>query len=243
MTVVTLDSISLRGAGTIRIAQPKKGVRFTLDSLLLADFCRLRPRDRVLELGAGTGIISLLLAKKYPRALVTSIELEPLAYGLLCRNIEDNGCTSRVVPLNRDIGNLGRTVAPHSPDAIVVNPPYTRTGAGKASPTGERHTARHDQAAALPLWLDCCNLLKNKGRFFLVFPAARLGELTTLLRDRRLEPKRLRFVHPYEQKPAALVLIEAVKNVNAGLEVLPPLVVHGPGGAYTDEARGIYGLS
>jgi tRNA1Val (adenine37-N6)-methyltransferase len=68
MTSVTFDSISLRDAGIVSIVQPIKGFRFTLDSLLLADFCRIKPRDRTLELGAGTGIISILLARKFPGA-------------------------------------------------------------------------------------------------------------------------------------------------------------------------------
>ena len=91
MTAVTRDSISLRNAGIVSITQQKKGVRFTLDSLLLADFCCIKPRDRVLEPGAGTGIISLLLARKFPKARFVADEIEPGAYKLLLHNIEDNG--------------------------------------------------------------------------------------------------------------------------------------------------------
>ena len=91
MTAVTRDSISLRSAGIVFITQQKKGVRFTLDSLLLADFCSIKPRDRVLEPGAGTGIISLLLARKFPKARFVADEIEPHAYELLLHNIEDNG--------------------------------------------------------------------------------------------------------------------------------------------------------
>lgn len=243
MIAETRDSISLRGAGVVHIRQPGKGARFTLDSLLLADFCRVGPRDRMLELGAGTGIVSLLLARKSPRTRITAVELEPAAYSLLCRNIEDNCCIDRIVPLNRDIKDLRHIpLTHHAFDVIVANPPYTRSGAGRASPSRERQTARHDQAASLPLWLDCHGLLKNRGGFFLVFPAARLAELMTCLRERNLEPKRIRLVHAYEHKPASLVLIEAVKNAGRGLEVLPPLIVHGTGGAYTAEVRLIYGL-
>jgi tRNA1Val (adenine37-N6)-methyltransferase len=85
-------------------------------------------------------------------------------------------------------------------------------------------------------------LLKNGGRYFLVFPVARLVELVSLLRDRRLEPKRLRMVHPYQGRPASLVLIEAVKSGGVGLEILPPLVVHENGGNYSEEVREIYAL-
>jgi tRNA1Val (adenine37-N6)-methyltransferase len=238
----SVDSISLRNAGILQITQPKTGHRFTLDSLLLADFCRIKSRDRILEPGAGTGIISLLLAKKFPAARIVADEIEPHAYELLCKNIAQNGLTDNIVPLDRDISCLSESITPHAFDVIVANPPYIKTGAGRKSPSLERHTARHDQAASLLLWLDLHSLLKNKGKYFLVFPAQRAAELLSLLRDRKLEPKRLRFVHPHVKKTASLVLIEAVKTGGVGIEVLPPLYVHEPDGGYTDELKEIYGL-
>ncbi len=240
MTALSHDSISLRGTGVVNIVQPKKGFRFTLDSLLLADFCRIKPRDRVLEPGAGTGVISLLLAKKFPKARFVADEFESLAYSLLCRNIEANGLTDRIAPVDRDVNNLGRGIAPNAFDVIVANPPYVKSGTGKKSPLPERRTARQDNAAAIETWLNAQTLLKNKGRYFLVFPASRAAELIFLLRERKLEPKRLRFAHPYQDKPASLALIEAVKSAGVGLEILPPLIMHGPGG-YTKEMKEIYG--
>ncbi len=241
MTALTHDSISLRGTGVVNIVQPKKGFRFTLDSLLLADFCRIKPRDRVLEPGAGTGVISLLLAKKFPKARFVADEFESLAYSLLCRNIEANGLADRIVSVDRDVKYLSRGIAPNAFDVIVANPPYVKAGTGRKSPLPERQTARHDHSVPLQTWLNRQDLLKNKGRFFLVFSAHRAAELMTLLRERTLEPKRLRFVHPYQDKPASLALVEAVKSAGVGLEILPPLIMHGPGGAYTEEMKEIYG--
>jgi len=223
----------------VEIEQPAKGVRFTLDSLLIADFCRLRPRDKVLEPGAGTGVISLLLARKHPSARFLAIEEEPHAFDLLCRNIEANDLVHHITAANQDIRRL-----PHSEifDAIVANPPYTKAGTGKNSPSVPRRQARHDQSAPLKAWIDLGSLLKNKGRFFLVFTATRTAEVITLMRERHLEPKRLRFVHPSHTKPASLVLIEAVAAAAPNLEVLPPLVVHGPGNTYSEEMKKIYNL-
>lgn len=239
---MTHDSISLRGAGILNIMQPKKGVRFALDSLLLADFCLVKSRDRILEPGAGTGVISLLLAKKFSKTRCFANEVEPRAYELLCRNIELNGLAERIVPLDGDLKILGRSIALNSFDVIVANPPYTRFGAGRTSPSPERQTARHDSAASLPAWLDLQTLLKNRGRYFLVFPAARAAELMSLMRTRGLEPKRLRWVHPFKDKPASLVLIDSVKTGRSGLDVLPPLIVHEQGGGYTDEMREMFGM-
>lgn len=241
MIVVTRDSIALRNAGIIYITQQKKGVRFTLDSLLLADFCCVKPRDRVLEPGAGTGVISLLLAKKFPKARFVADEVEPQAYELLLHNIEHNGLSENITPLDRDICDLNSSISSHTFDVIIANPPYTKSGTGKTSPFPDRHLARQSQSAPITAWLDLKDLLKNKGRYFLVFPASRAAELVAHLRTRNLEPKRLRFVHPYAHKSASLVLVEAMRSAGVGLNVLPPLIVHEQDGGYTEEVKEIYG--
>jgi tRNA1Val (adenine37-N6)-methyltransferase len=241
MKKTSADTISLRGAGIITVIQPKKGHRFTLDSLLLADFCRIRPRDRVIEPGSGTGIISLLLAKKFPKTWFVADEFDPQAYFLLCQNILRNGL-GNIVSVDRDIKYLNRVIAPNSFDVIIANPPYVKFGTGRKSPVVERQTARHDQTASLPLWLNLQVLLKNKGRYFLIFPAQRATELMSLLQNNKLESKRLRFVHPRMNKPASLILLEAIKGGGMGMEILPPLIVHEQNGGYTDEMKIIYGM-
>jgi tRNA1Val (adenine37-N6)-methyltransferase len=243
VTALTRDSISLRGAGIVTILQPKKGFRFTLDSLLLADFCCIKPRHRILEPGAGTGIISLVLAKKFPFARFVADEVEPQAYSLLRRNVEDNGLVDNIVTVDGDIEHLSRSITSGAFDIIVANPPYTKLGTGRKSPSPERQGARQNQTASLNAWLDLHTLLKNKGRYFLVFPASRVAELLSLLRGKKLEPKRLRSVHPSANKPASLVLIESIKGAGTGLEIMPPLIVHEPNGGYTNEMRDIYGMT
>jgi len=242
MIAVTRDSISLRGAGVVTITQQKKGARFTLDSVLLADFCTIKkPNARVLEPGAGTGIISLLLAKKFPSATITAIEVQP-AVADLCRcNIRDNGLNDRISLLEQDIRALS-TLKPSAIDVIVANPPYTRMGSGRQSPQEERLSSRHDRLGPIASWLDLQLFLKNKGRYILAFPCDRLAELTSCLRARKLEPKRLRFVHSYLGKPASLVLVETIKSARIGLEILPPLVIYQTEGVYTEEMRRIYDL-
>jgi tRNA1Val (adenine37-N6)-methyltransferase len=238
----TNDTIALRGAGVVQIAQPAKGHRFTLDSILLADFCRIKPKDRVLEPGAGTGVISLLLAKKHPRAIFTAVEIQPQLAELCGQNIADNSLDGQITVLSRDIRRLRNTIAQGSLNVIVVNPPYIKEGTGRTSPYAARLIARHDRAASLESWLNLHLFLKNSGKYCLVFPVARLVELTALMKRRRLEPKRIRLVHPYLDQSASLVLLESVKEGGSGLEVLPPLIVHEPGGGYTKEMREIYGI-
>lgn len=238
--ITTHDSIALRGTGIVTIAQPAKGHRFTLDSILLADFCRIKPKDRVLEPGAGTGIISLLLAKKHPRSAFTAVEVQRQLADLCEQNIIDNSLDGRITVFAQDLRRLNKTFDKGSHSVIVANPPYIKEGTGRTSPHAARHIARHDQAASLASWLNLQRFLKNGGRYYLVFPAGRLAELTTLLKRRELEPKRIRMVHPFRDRPASLVLLEAAKEGGCGMEVLPPLIVHEAGGSYTPEMAAIY---
>ncbi len=242
MKAVTHDQIALRGAGTVNITQPEKGARFTLDSLLLADFCRIKARDTILEPGSGTGIISLLLAKKFPCASIVSVEAQTSVADLCSRNISDNGLDDHIKLLNQDIREMQHIVKPASFDAIVANPPFTRTGTGRQSPIPERLASRHDRMGTIQAWLDLRIFLRNTGRYFLVFPAGRAAEILSLLHEEKLEPKRVRFVHPRQNKSASLILIEAIKSAAAGLEVLPPLIVHEARG-YSQEMLQIYDLS
>ncbi len=238
----TRDSISMRGAGVVTITQPRKGARFTLDSLILADFCRVKPEDTILEPGTGTGIISILLAKKFPDAALVAVETQPAAVDVCRKNISDNGVDAHILFFDKDIKTLRTVLKPATFDLIVANPPYTRTGTGKQSPHAERLTARHDVLGDLRAWLDLQVFLKNKGRYVLIFASDRLAELITSLRSRKLEPKRMRLVHPYADRQATLVLIEAVKASGIGLEVLPPLVIHETNGHFTREMRSLYDL-
>jgi tRNA1Val (adenine37-N6)-methyltransferase len=242
VTEATRDAISLRGTGVVQVVQPAKGHRFTLDSILLADFCRIKPKERVLEPGAGTGIISILLAKKHRRANFTAVEVQPQLAELCERNITNNSLEDRTTVLAQDLRRLSGSLVRGSFSAIVANPPYIKEGTGRASPHAGRQIARHDRAASLPSWLNLHRFLKNGGKYCLVFPAARLAELVALMERRKLEPKRLRLVHPYGDRPASLALLESVKEGGSGLEVLPPLIVHEPGGGYTKEMREIYGI-
>ena len=241
MTSLTHDSISLRGSGVVTIIQQKKSHRFTLDSLLLADFCRIKPRDKILEPGTGTGVISILFAKKFPGSAITAVETQQAAVKLARRNIADNGLDGRITLIEQDIQGLKKVLAQESFDVIVTNPPYTKAGSGRRCPSAARQTARHDASADIGAWLDLQCFLKTKGRYNIVFPAARTAEMVSLMRTRHLEPKRARFVHAYQDRPASLVLIEAVKAAGTGLDILPPLIVHVRGGAYSDEMKNIYG--
>ena len=126
-------------------------------------------------------------------------------------NIDRNDLSSRVLLLEEDIRNLDKTDPAPVFDAIVTNPPYTKYGSGRRSPVKRKRVAREEISGSFEVWMDLQRFLRNRGRYFLIFPAARSGELISSLRSRKLEPKRARFVQSSPDKPALLILIEAVK--------------------------------
>jgi tRNA1Val (adenine37-N6)-methyltransferase len=231
----TVDTIL---GGTLTIVQPANGYRFSIDSILLARFADIRPRDRILELGAGCGVISVAIAAtRHPRAVI-ALELQPALVELIARNAELNGCHH----LNALRADLRRrsipTLAAGSFDAIVANPPYRAVATGRVSPNPARRAARDESTATLEAFVRAASrYCKDGGRTAFVFTAARIAELIATLRKHQLEPKRIRFIHPYADRPATTFLIEARKR--GGIESLiePPLILYDAPGSYTHEAR------
>lgn len=234
----------------IRIYQNKDGYRFSVDALLIYSFITMPRLRRIADLGAGSGIIGLLLARKYPAAEVTLVELQERLVALARRNVAANGLEGQVRVVHADI----RTAAPalrengSGPlpsageyDLVVSNPPYRRVKTGKLSTDDERAVARHELRLSLPeLIRAAALLLKHHGRFCVIHLPERLAEMITVLRGYGLEPKRLRFVHSTIGAEAKMVLIEAVKGARSGLDVAPPLVIYDADGGYTEEMQTLY---
>ncbi|RMG69794.1 MAG: tRNA1(Val) (adenine(37)-N6)-methyltransferase [Nitrospirae bacterium] len=242
MKDLTLDSIS-----SIRLYQHKRGYRFSLDAVLLAGFIRLPLSSRmVADLGAGTGVIGLLVAKRYQRVRVKLVELQQGLYELCSRNILLNSLQNRVEAVQADILKIPEGCYPSvqagSFDGVITNPPFRKPGTGKTSPYDERALARHEITLNLEGLLEAsAYLLKNRGRFFIIYHPFRLSELVELMRKNRLEPKRMRFVHPNLEREANMVMIEAVKDGGVEMKVEKPLFVYEKPREYTEEVKSLLG--
>ncbi|MBI5189830.1 MAG: tRNA1(Val) (adenine(37)-N6)-methyltransferase [Nitrospirae bacterium] len=238
----TLDSIKIRDL-EVEVYQTKSGYRFSLDALLLADFPEVRTVSRILELGAGSGVVSLLLAKRYPKAKVVGVEIQDGLFGRAVRNAEVNGLSGRVEFMHIDLKELPKTLPPEGFDLVVMNPPFRKPGTGKISPGDERAIARHEMTAGLDDMLKSASaMLRNRGRLCIVYNPTRLAELFHLMRENALEPKRLRTIHSTVADEASMALIEAVKCGASGMKVLPPLFVYESHKVYTAEMRAFYGF-
>jgi len=212
--------------GRLRIIQSQKGYRFSVDALLLADFAILEDEDIVVDLGAGCGIISLLLAVQKEPGLVVGLELQNDLVSQAQRNVALNKLEQKVAIMQGDLRNPPLSTG--FADMVVCNPPYRRAKSGRINPDVGKAIARHEIAVSLDAILAAsATLLKRKGRLFLIYPANRMVELLTKMRRARLEPKRLQLVFPDSASEAKLALIEGRVQARPGLKVLPPIFGQG----------------
>ncbi len=225
----------------LRVIQSPDAFRFGMDAVLLADFAQVRPRSRVCDLGTGTGILALLLSGRDPDMLCDAIEIQPDAASRAERSMRLNGLSGRITVHNRDLKEA-RTFLPHAAyDLVICNPPYSPAQASLHSPKAALRAARQETECTLDdVAAAAAFLLRDRGRFSLMLPAARLADAFETLRRHRLEPKRLRLVHANAARPARLTLIEAMLGVKPGLIVEPPLIVKNPDGTDTAEIARIY---
>lgn len=234
---ITLDSIR-----DIRLYQPKRGYRFSVDALLLYDFVNLKIVERIADLGAGSGIIGILLAKRYHNASVTLFEIQDTLVRLSEKNIALNNLEDRVKAVKCDVRTLhDLPLMSHNYDLVVSNPPFRRFKSGRISAEEEKAIARHEIKLRLPELINAASyLLRAKGRFCIIYHPYRLSELVEILKKKSLEPKRLRFVHSNASSEAKMILIEAVKGGKEGIKVEKPLYIYKENGSYTDEMAQIY---
>jgi tRNA1Val (adenine37-N6)-methyltransferase len=228
--------------GLVRVYQPREGYRFSIDSILLARFASARPRDRILELGAGCGVISLAVAKLYRPREIVALEIQPDLVAMIRRNAELNTVES-IDAIEADLCTMNDArLRRESFDLVVANPPYRASRAGRVSPHAGRRVARSEAFATLQDFVAAASRYTRRGgRTALVFSADRAAELLAMLRAHRLEPKRIRFVHPYLDAPATTVLVEARKNGGIELAVEPPLILYDAPHVYSREARELLG--
>jgi tRNA1Val (adenine37-N6)-methyltransferase len=227
--------------GGLMILQKEKGFRFGTDAVLLADFAAPKPFDRVADLGAGGGILSILMADAEPQARFDAVELQPEMCDMARRSVWGNGLEGGVFVHALDVRDAPRALGHAGYSLVVSNPPYHPRGTAPASPDPAHHLARHEGEATLEDFAACAAaLLKNGGRAAFVYPAPRAFDLMCALRARRLEPKRVRLVLDRPGARPKLILLDAVKGGGAWLDWMPPLILRDEIGEPTREYRRIY---
>lgn len=225
----------------MRIIQRPDQFCFSIDSVLLAHFVRVRRKDRIADLGTGTGVIPLLLTALGAEH-VTGIEKNPVMAELATRNVKGNHKEDKIRIVEGDYCRPAELFPSGAFTSIVVNPPYREVGRGALNEKRGVAAACHELTASLEdVFRAAAYLLAFGGRLTMVHRSDRISDLITAGRACRMELKRLRFIHSHEGEPAARVLGEWKYGGHPGTTVEPPLIVHQKNGGYTEEVLAIYG--
>lgn len=235
-----LDDLQRNG---YKIIQKVDGFCFGMDAVLLSAFTVVKENESVLDLGTGTGVIPLLLDAKTKAKHITGLEIQPQIAEMAMRSVLYNHLQDKITIVNGDIKEASQIFDLASFDVVTSNPPYMNDLHGLKNPNEVKAISRHEVLCKLEdVVKNTSGVLKPGGRFYLVHRPHRLIEIITLLTKYRLEPKRIRLVHPYRQKEANMVLKEAVRGGGSMVKVEPPLIVYEETGIYTEEVYHLYGM-
>lgn len=233
-----LDDLNCKG---YMIIQNSKTFCFGMDAVLLTGFADVREGEKVLDMCTGTGIIPILLEAKTQADHFTAIEIQLESADMAKRSVIYNGLENKIDVIQGDIKECSQILKKASFDVVTCNPPYMNDNHGIKNPELPKAIARHEILCTLQdVVFQAKMMLKPGGRFYMVHRPHRSAEIISVLKEHGLEPKRIRFVHPYDNKDANMVLIESTRGGKSMVKVEPPLVVYKSPGVYTDEILKIY---
>lgn len=225
-----------------RIIQKTNGFCFGMDAVLLSGFAQVKDGERVLDLGTGTGIIPILLEAKTDGKHFTGLEIQDEMADMAARSVLYNHLEEKIEIVTGDIKEASRLFGMASFDVVTSNPPYMNDAHGLKNPDAQKAISRHEVLCTLEdVVREASKVLKPGGRFYMVHRPHRLIEIVTVLIKYKLEPKRMKLVHPFVDKEANMVLIEAVRGGKSMIKVEAPIIVYKEPGVYTDEIYDIYG--
>ena len=226
--------------GYVIIQDPKRFC-FGIDAVILSGFAEVKKGEKVMDLCTGTGIIPILLEAKTEGSHFTGLEIQEESVEMARRSVRLNGLEDKVTIDFGDVKNTEALYRASSFDVVTVNPPYMNEGGGLKNGYSPKTIARHEVLCSLEDVVDAAaRLLVPQGRLYMVHRPHRLTDIMVTLRNHRLEPKRLRFVHSYADREPVMVLVEAVSNGKRMVKVMPPLIIYKEDGEYTGEIMKIY---
>jgi tRNA1Val (adenine37-N6)-methyltransferase len=225
-----------------KIIQNTKKFCFGMDAVLLSGFAKVLPGEKVLDLGTGTGIIPILLEAKTKGKHFTGLEIQEESADMARRSVAMNKLEDKIDVVVGDIKEASAIFGLASFDVVTSNPPYMNHNHGIVNPHEAKAIARHELLCSLEdVIREASRSLKPNGRLYLVHRPFRLVEIISTLTAYKLEPKRIKFVHPYIDKEPNMVLIECIKGAKSMIKIEAPLIVYKEPKVYTDEIYDIYG--
>ena len=226
----------------LKIIQNKTGFCFGIDSILLSDFAKeIKKESKVVDLGTGTGIISILLCEKTKLKEIIGIEVQKEVYEMAKKSIKLNKLKNKFKIINDDILNLNKLIQKNTIDVIVTNPPYKKKGTGIKNEEEKKIISRHETTATLEDFIRMSKeILKDKGEFYMVHRPDRLVDILNIMRKYKIEPKKLRMVYSNKNSEPTLLLIKGIKNAKSFLKIEKNLYIYDENGNYTEEINKIY---
>lgn len=222
----------------LKIIQDNDLYTFTSDSVILANFVKIKKRENAVEIGAGSGVVSILVSQKTNVEKISAFEIQKEMSFLAEKNICLNNLQSKIEIINDDIENFKTYLKNGETDVVFSNPPFMNNS--KSNENKIKNIARHDFLLSPSKLCYCASkILKSKGRFYLVYLAERLDEIIYNLLQNNLQPKTLFFTQNNSGK-IRLCVIEAVKDGQKGIKILPNLIVNDKDGKYMEELHTKY---
>lgn len=214
---------------------------FGIDAVLLSSFANIKRGEKCLDLGCGNGVIPILLSGKTKGEHFTGLEIQEDIADMARRSVIYNKISDRVEIVTGDIKDTGNLFAASSFDVVTSNPPYLTKEKGKSNEAGHKAVARHELLCTLEdVVAAAACMLRPGGHFFMVHRPFRLAEIIQTMAAHKIEPKRMRLVHPYVDKEPNMVLIEGTRGGNSGMVIEPPLIVYKQDRTYTDDLKKMY---
>jgi tRNA1Val (adenine37-N6)-methyltransferase len=225
-----------------KITQPENGYRFSMDPFLLAvhalsNITLSSNIKKIIDVGCGCGIISVLLADCKYDLKITGIEIQDDLFHHAVSNVATNNLQDKIDIIHGDIYGLTCEDINGPIDMIVSNPPYKKINSGRKSHNLQKNIARHEISLNMEGIFKCSKILLNKqGSLHLIYPAERLCELVTTANKFSFTPSVIRFVHIKKNQNAKFVLFSAIKEGSNKMPLIPsPLYIYSPDNSYSDE--------
>lgn len=235
-----IDDLMYKG---LKIIQDPAAFCFGTDAVLLSSFIDVRRDDKIVDFCTGTGIIPMLLSGRDKAAIIKGLEIQPKIADMAKRSIRMNALQQTIEIIEGDIKDAYELVGGVY-DVVTVNPPYEKAGSGETCKNTFERYARHEVLCTLDdIVRSAAKILKTGGRFYIIHRTSRFIELMETMIQYKLEPKKVRLIHPTQDKAPNYVLLEGKKNANKGLVFQKPLFVYDKNGEYTQELKEIYHLT
>lgn len=236
-----IDDLQIKG---YRLIQNPELFCFGVDAVLLSSFAKAKDTDKVIDLGCGNGIIPILMAAKTDAKRIVGLEIQDESAKLATRSVELNELSDRISIVKGDIKEASSIFGASSFQVVTTNPPYMNENHGLINDYSAKAIARHELLCSLEdIIRESARLLVPSGRLYMIHRPHRLEDILVLMREYHIEPKHLRFVHPYVDKEPTMVLIEGLRGGKPSMKIDPPLIIYEDVNKYTKEINDIYGTT